>query len=69
MAVFPCIQPVEEAGREAGAEHADGMCQHSPAQQQGERLPIDASIILQQGVTFTVVLHQGQCGCPLAGVL
>ena len=50
---------VEEAGREARAEHADGVHRHSSAQQQGKRLPVDAPVDLQQGVAFAVVLRQG----------
>ena len=41
------------------------MCQHSSSQYSGERLPIDVSVDLQQGVAFIVVLHQGQRGRPL----
>ena len=37
----PPPPPIEEAGWEAGVEHADGMCQHLSAQQPGEQLPVD----------------------------
>ena len=60
--------PLEEEGEEAGAEHADGMRQHPPLEQPGRRVPIDASIDLQQGVAFALVLCQERCNCHLARV-
>ena len=41
------------------------MCQHSSPQQPNERITIDASVDLQQGVAFALVLHQGRRCCPL----
>ena len=68
MAVSLRRQPVEKAGWEARAKHTDGMCQHSSTQQTGKQLPVDASVDLQQGVAFTVVLRQERHSCSLARV-
>ena len=69
MAVSLRRQPFEEAGREARSERANGMCRHSSTQQTGERILVDASVNLQQGVAFAIVLCQGRCCCPLVGIL
>ena len=41
------------------------MCRYSALQQLGQRIPVDVSIDLQQGVTFALVLRQGQPAAPL----
>ena len=58
MAELLHYHPPEKAGEEAGAEHADGMCWHSASQQPRQRVFADASVDLQQGVTFALVLCQ-----------
>ena len=68
MAALLRRQFVKEAGREAGVEHADRLCQYSSVQHPGERLPVDALVDLQQGVALVVVLRQGRRDRPLAGV-
>ena len=68
MAVFLRHHPLEEAGEEAGAEHADLMCWHLASQQPGHRVPADVSVNLQQGVAFTLVLRQERRSHPLARV-
>ena len=68
MAVFLCRHPFEEVGEEARAERADGMRRHLALQQPGQRVPIDASVELQQGVAFALVLRQERRSSPLASV-
>ena len=68
MAALLRRQSVEEAGREAGAEDTDRLCQHSSTQHPGERLPVDALVDLQQGVALIVVLRQGRRDHTLAGL-
>ena len=66
--VFLCHQPLEEAGEEARAERADVMRRHLTPQQPGQRVPIDASVNLQQGVALALVLRQERCSRPLASI-